>query len=205
MSFGPSNTTKTAENNLGGVSSTSLNQQFPMLNTQGSSLFNLGSQNVQSGTNFFNSVLNGNQANALTTLGPDIERIKQAHANTMTAINTLMPRGGGRFGASFGESLAPTSQIQSLFNGIRPAAATALPQIGLQQGAQGANLFGLANQSLGTAGSVNTSLADIGQRQQQINNSLFAGLGQGLFSLATTPFGGGSAANGLLGLIGKQP
>jgi hypothetical protein len=41
----------------------------------------------------------------------------------------------------------------------------------------------------------------MGLQQQQINNALAASLGQGLFGLATTPFGGGAATNGLLGLI----
>lgn len=57
MSFGPSNTTKSAINNLGGVSNLAQNTEFPQFNTAGTNMFNLGMNTAAPGTNFFNTVL----------------------------------------------------------------------------------------------------------------------------------------------------
>lgn len=201
MSFGPSNTAKTAQNNLSGISSTATNQQLPMLNAAGTSATGAGTSDVTSGTNFFNTLLNGNSANTGATLAPSIQQIQGGNANTLNALTTLMPRGGGRSGTLFNQSFAPTSQIGNLFNGARTTAATTLPQIGLQQQQIGANLFGLGNQALGTATGASSALGGQALQSQQMSNQLAAGLGSGLFNLATTPVGGGASVNGLLGLI----
>ena len=142
MSFGPSTTTKTAENNLSGISNTAVNSQLPTEMASGSNLMGMGGANVQSGTNFLQTLLGGNAANTTAALQPSIDQIRGGTTNTLNAINTLTPRGGGRSGALFSQSFAPQSQIQNLFNQARTGAATALPQIGLQQTGQGANLVG---------------------------------------------------------------
>lgn len=196
MSFGASNTTKTGINNLGGISSQLTNQQLPMFNAMGGNLFNTGMQTTQPGVSFLNTVLQGNRPNTAALLQPNINDITGTQQATLRAINTLMPRGGGRYSSLFGQSLQPQAQIQNLFNPLRGTAATALPQIGLQQTGQGVNLFNLGNQALSTAAGASANIADIGQRQQQINNSLLGGIGGTLFNLATLPLGG---AGGLLG------
>jgi hypothetical protein len=201
MSFGTNRSTSTAENNLSGTSNAALNTLLPAETSAGSGLLGVGGNNVSAGTNYFNTLLNGNSANTAATLAPSINQIQGGTANTLNAVNTLMPRGGGRSSALFGQSFAPQSQIQGLFNNARTTAATTLPQIGLQQEQLGGGLFGLGNQSLSAATGANSSLGSLGLQQQQINNQLFGGLGAGLFGLGTTPFGGGSASNGLLGLI----
>lgn len=205
MSFGASNTTKTANNNLSGTSNLALNTQFPQVTAAGGNLLNLGNQNTAAGTNFFNTLLNGNQANTAALLQPNIDQIRQGTNANLNAISTLMPRGGGRSGALFGQSFAPQSQIQNLFNPMRGQAAAALPQIGAGQTTAGSNLFGIGNQALNAATGANVPLMQSGLQQQQMSNQLASGLFNGLFGLATTPFGGGSAMNGLLGLIGPQP
>lgn len=229
MSFGANNTTKAATNNLGGVSNLATNNLFPAVTGAGSDSLKAGTGTIEAGKNlvaggaataqpgidFFKTILAGNRGNTTATLQPNIDQIREGSTGSINAINTLMPRGGGRSAALTTQSFAPQKQIQDLFNTSRTTAATALPQIGLQQqqlglGQQGvgvsqqgvgANLFNIGQGALGTAGGVNSNLAEIGQKQQQISNSLFSGLGQGLFGILTTPFGGGSAANGLLGMI----
>jgi hypothetical protein len=198
MAFGPSNTTKTAENNLGGISNTALNSQLPMFNAAGTSLFNPGTANVTSGTNFFNTLLNGNRANTAAVLQPSIDQIRGNQAAAMSAINTLMPRGGGRSSTLFQQSFAPQGQIQNLFNAARTNAASTLPSIGLQQIGAGTNLFGLGNQALGAATGANVPLAQIGQQQQQISNNLFSGIGSTLAGLALAPVTGGTSLLGSL-------
>jgi hypothetical protein len=215
MSFGTNNETKTAQNNLAGIGSTATNQLFPQVTaaggnalTSGADMTRTGANTTQPAINFLNTLLSGNQANTTAALQPSIDQIRANQSGVFNGINTLMPRGGGRGAALFGQSFAPQSQIQNLFNTGRTSAASTLPGIGLQQqslglGQQGvgANLFGIGNSALGTAAGTNTSLGNMGLQAQQMKNNLFAGLGSGLFSLATTPFGGGSATNGLLGLI----
>jgi hypothetical protein len=186
MSFGPSSTTKTSENDLSGLYNTAIGH--------GLNLMNSGTGNLQQGTNFFSNILNGNQAEGAAALAPDINRIQQANQGTLQGVSTLMPRGGGRSGTLFDLPFQQNRQIQSLYNPLRSSAATNLAQIGQGQIGAGTNLFGVGGNAAG-------QLGDLGQRQQQITNSMWSGLGQGLFGLATTPFGGGAAMNGLLGML----
>lgn len=202
MSFSPSNTTKTAENNLSGSTSALQNQQYPMLTAAGTNLFSQGGTDVTSGTNFLNTMLQGNQANTTAMLQPSIDQIRGGSANTLNAINTLTPRGGGRSSALFGQSFQPQQQIQNLFNQGRTTAATALPQIGLQQQQLGTNLFGMGTNALVGAGGMSNSLAQLSQSDRATSLAIASALGKSLFNVATTPFGGGSSSNGLLGLIG---
>lgn len=215
MSFGPSGTTATAENNLSGTSNAALNSLFPsalnLFNTTtglaGPALAS-GQGNVNSGTNFLNTVLNGNRANTTSLLQPNISQIDQNNQNSLQGINTLMPRGGGRSAALFGQSFAPTSQINNLFNTARTGAATALPQIGLQQEGIGTSLFGLGASglqagagALGQATGANSSLGNIGLQQNMLSLQQAQALGKGIVGLLTTPFGGGSSTQGIAGLF----
>jgi hypothetical protein len=201
-SFGPTASTNQATGNLTNVSGTA-NANSASDTGTGTGILNIGQGNVASGTNFFNTLLNGNSANTTSTLQPSIDQIRQGTSNTMQAVNTLASRGGGRSGTNYGLSYAPQQQIQSLFNGARTSAATTLPQIGLAQEGVGTNLLNIGNSALNTSAGASTNLADINQRQQQITNSLWGNLGAGLLGAATIPFGGGSAAGGLLGLLGS--
>lgn len=199
MSFGASPTVKTAQNNLSGTSDAALNQLLPAETSAGSGLLGIGGQNVSSGTNFFNTLLNGNSANTAATLAPSINQIQSGVANNLNAVNTLMPRGGGRSSALFGQSFAPQSQIQSLFNNARTTAASTLPQIGLQQQQLGSGLFGLGNQSLSAATGANSVLANSGMQQQYFSNLLDQQIGSGIGSLLSTPFG--SSGTSILGRL----
>jgi hypothetical protein len=203
MSFGTNNTTKTAENNLGGISNQATNQLFPAVTSAGSGLLNSGANNVTAGTNYYNTLLNGNQANTGALLQPNINQMRQNSQNTLGALSTLMPRGGGRAGSLFAQSLAPESGITDLFNSGRTAGASALPQIGLQQQGLGSGLYGIGNSALGTASGANSQMGNIGLQAQQMNNQLWGSIGSGIMGLATMPFGGGTASNGLMGLFGK--
>ena len=201
MSFGAGNTTKAGENNTLGASNLALNQQYPMVTQTGTNLMNLGGNTAAPGVDFFKSMLSGNGANTTAALQPSIDQIRQGNTATLNGINTLTPRGGGRYGALFGQSFAPQSQIQNLFNSARTSAATTLPQIGLQEEGLGTNLFGLGGQALSTGGGLGASLAGLGQTDTQMSRQLSAALGQGLFGLLTTPSGGGSSGGS--SLLGK--
>jgi len=206
-----------AQNNLGGTSNLALNNLFPSVTAKGANLFNQaqpiisqGAGNIESGANFLNTILNGNQTNTTALLQPSIDQIRAGTQQNLQQASTLMPRGGGRTGSLFNLSTQPEQQIQNLFNTSRTAAATALPQIGLGQlGAgtgvanAGTNLFNTGVSSLNAATGANTSLGNQALEEQKIKNSLWGSIGGGLFNLATLPLGGGS---GLLGsLLGKIP
>lgn len=201
MSFGPTAATSTAQGNLGNISNTLTGSVAPQDLSQGSNLFGLGQGNVQSGTNFLNTVLNGNAQNTGALLQPQINQIRQGNQQNLQAASTLMPRGGGRSGSLFDLSTQPQGQVQNLFNGARTTAATTLPQIGLQQQGLGANLFGLGTNALTGAAGTNSQAAQIAQQQQQLTNNFWSQLGGGVLGLATMPFGGGTAVNGLLGKL----
>ena len=198
MSFGPSNTTKTAQNNLAGVSNVALNEQYPAVTAAGSNLLNLGNQNTQAGTNFLSTLLQGNAANTTAALAPNIAQTQGNNTNLLNAINTLTPRGGGRSSALFSQSLAPSNQITNLFNSGRTTAAQALPQIGAGQTGAGTNLFGIGTNTLGAATGANSSLQQGGLQQQQISNNLASGVGAGLLSILGLPLSGGTSVLGKL-------
>ncbi len=199
MSFGPSNASKAASNNLAGTSNLALNNLYPQVTQAGGNLLNLGNQNTQTGVNFFRNILGGNQAATTSLMQPDIDRIRQANQGTLQSVSTLMPRGGGRSGTLFNAAYAPNQQISNLFNTDRAAAATALPQIGAGQTSAGTGLFGLGGNALNSATGANSADLNYQLEQQKLTNTLWGGLGNGLFNLAMTPFGGGS---GLFGMFG---
>ena len=214
MSFGAPNATKAAENNLGGISqqatglSTSLanagqgllGQAQPLIQ-QGSGIIQSGLPSLESWANYYNTLLNGNQSNTNALLQPSINTIRGGNQNTIQAMSSLDPRGGGRSGTLFNAAYAPSQQIQSLFNTGRTTGATALPQIGSAISGVGSQLAGLGTNVLGTgaglfagasnplaaATGANSSMGNLGIQTQQMSNSLFGGLGGGLLGLLTAP------------------
>src|ERR1700722_18277268 len=107
MSFGPTAQTSQAIGALGS------NSQYAGANAP--NLFS-------SGTNYFQTLLNGNRQNTGTMLQPNINQIQGAEQNTLQGTNTLTPRGGGRFGTDYSVPFAANTQIQNLFNGARAGA-----------------------------------------------------------------------------------
>lgn len=211
MSFGPSSAEKAATQQQQGVTSTASGNstaeigQGKGLIGQGTNLLNLGGSTVAPATNFFNTMLSGNQANTTAALQPDINRIRDAQQNTLNATSTLMPRGGGRAATLFQTPFAANQQIQNLFNGVRSGAAGGLAGIGLQQQGMGinqqgtgANLMGIGNQPLNTAMTGTQNMFQNAFQQRQLQNQLWSSLGSGLFNLATLPLGGGG---GILGTV----
>ncbi len=194
MSFGPSQSVKNATNTAAGITNQATANSGADVN-QGNTNLTTGGNNVQAGTNFMNTVLNGNQQNTAALLQPNINQIRQANQQQLQGINTLTPRGGGRAGANYAATFAPNQQIQSLFGQARTGAATALPQIGLQQQGIGTNLLNAGNSALNTA----TTGAQNGVQSQlaiqQRSDAIDSAIGSGIMGLAMAPitgFSGGS-------------
>ena len=142
-----------------------------------------GLGNIQSGANFFNTLLSGNRANTMSLLQPDINRIQQMNQGALQGASTLMPRGGGRFATLFNQPFQTNRALTDLFGGLRGQAASALPGIGAQQAQIGTtNAQNLFNNAF--------------QQRQYGNNMIGSLIGSGL-GLATLPFSG--APGGLLG------
>jgi len=146
-----------------------------------------GTTNLQTGANFFQTLLGGNKANTEALLQPDINRIRESTQGALQGVSTLMPRGGGRSATLFQQPFAAQSQIGNLFSGLRSGAAGGLAQIGGQQA------------QIGQTSAQN--LFQNSMQQRQYHDQQMAKLAQGIFGLATLPFGGGSATGGLLGAI----
>lgn len=104
-----------------------------------------GLSNMQSGANFFQTLLSGNRANTQQLLQPDINRIRESTQGALQGASTLMPRGGGRFATLFQQPFQAQAQIGNLFSNMRSGAAQGLAGIGGQQaqigGQQAQNLF----------------------------------------------------------------
>ncbi len=200
MSFSGGTDYNRGINNLGGISTQATNQLFPAAFGAGQQQLEGGAGNVNSGANFFNTVLNGNRQNTTSMLQPDINRINQANQGTLQGVSTLMPRGGGRSGTLFNLPFQAKQQIQGLYGGARAGAAGQLGQLGLGRLGAGQGLFGVGNQALGTGVNASGQIADLGLKQKEMSNKTAAGLANGILGLAMTPFGGGT---GLFGMMNR--
>ena len=195
MSFGSSQSTKNAQNVQAGATNQAVANSGTEIG-QGNTALQTGGQNINSGTNLLNTVLNGNQANTSALLQPNIDQIRQANQQQLQGISTLSPRGGGRSGTLYGASYAPNQQIQNLFGNARTTAATALPQIGLQQQGIGTNLIGAGNNALSTGVQGANAGVNNALQVQQMSNAIDQAIGGGLFGLASLPVSGGGSLFG---------
>ncbi len=137
--------------------------------------------------NYFQSLLSGNQAQTTAALAPDIARLRGQTQQGIQAASTLAPRGAGRSSLLFNLPQQAQAETAGLFNAVRPAAASALPQIAQQYGTIGSNLMntgvGYANNAAnflgaGTAGA--RSLADAAALQQAQRNQAGSQIGSGI-------------------------
>lgn len=204
MSFGTNSLTKNATGQLQNIGTQAGTNSAKQIDT-GQDLFSTGGQNTASGTNYFNSLLHGNQADTTNMLSPDINRIRNTNQGAAQSASTLMPRGGGRSGTLFQLPFQNQAQIGGLFSGARSGAAGSLASIGQNQQSMGTALQGIGNNALNTSANADSSLADIGLRQQQMVNSLWSGLGSGVFGLASMGMGGGGGGFANLFRGGGQP
>ncbi len=203
MSFGGGTDYNRGINNLGGSSNLALNSLFPAAFGGGNRELQSGTNNTTAGGNFFNTILNGNRANTTAMLAPNIQQIQGAQQGALQGASTLMPRGGGRSGTLFNLPFQGNQAIQSLYSGARSGAGSTLANLGLGQGGLGANLFGQATGGLNSANDANSHMANLGLQQKQMSNQMAAGLANGIFGLATMPFGGGAMSGTALGALGN--
>lgn len=169
--------------------------------TAGQGLQATGTAAINPAINYFSTLANGNRANTTALLAPQIAQIKGANDANLSALSTLMPRGGGRSSTLFNAPWQANQQIQSLYNGVAPTAAGNLANIGSGLVGQGANLFGVGNQALNTASNTEGNLFNQAFQQRQSKNNFYSGLGGGLFNLATMPLGGANSPS----LLGRIP
>lgn len=183
MAFGRSTQAQQAEGANMSIAGTAT-QNSKTAQDSGVGALSTGTQQVQSGANFFNTVANGNRENSTAMLAPDINRLRDSNTQALQAASTLMPRGGGRTASLFGRPLATNDAVNSLYTGVRSGASSQLAQIGQGQQSLGANLFGIANSGLNTAGNINSSNLNYErQRQADINNAAIGYAGAGTRAL----------------------
>lgn len=197
---GTTGTTNVGMNALN-QSNTGLFGNAGTLQPQGSALLNLGLGNQQAGSNYFHNLLGGNQAETSQLLAPDIARIQGGQQQALQSASTLMPHGAGRSGTLFQLPFQTNQQVQSLYNNARGGAAGALANLGTQQSGLGGNLFGIADQALGTAGNQGAALAHIGQTQQAMQNTIVGSILKGLLG-GLAGLGGGANAGAVSGFAG---
>lgn len=155
----------------------------------GMTFLNQATANTGASGNYFQSILNGNQASPTTALAPQLAETRANVQNTLQSTTNLAPRGAGRSSTLFNLPENEQSQQQSVFNSARPEAAQALASLGLGEGGLGANLTGTA---IAGTNDLATQLAN--QRKQQFATG--AALGSGIYNAAkginwSSLFGGG--------------
>lgn len=102
------------------------------LGRSASSLSNMSSGLLNPASQYWMNLLSGNSAQTSAALAPDINRIRGSEASVLNSASTLAPRGGGRGTTLFGTPMTAEAQTQGLFNQMRPQAAQAAGQLGLQ-------------------------------------------------------------------------
>lgn len=188
MSFGTA-----SENNQQKIGANNLNQGSEFgLDTAGKAagtgfdLLHSGMQSLQQPADYYHQILAGGSA-ADSALAPDINRTRMAADQTRNAAETLAPRGGGRGSILFGTPMQAGSQIQSIFNTARPAAAQGLAQIGAAQAGAGNSALGTGSSFLGNANNASRSAFDAGTtqyEQQKATGGAFGGMLTALAPLA---------------------
>lgn len=190
-SFGPSDAEKNATKQQQGVTDQAVTNSTTATNA-GTGLLGTGAGTTASGVNWFDTLLNGNTANTASLLAPSIQQSRDQNNQQIQALSTLQPRGGGRSGTLFGAGYAPVASTQNLFNSARSSAAQPLISTGLSESGLGSNLYGIGNSALNTGLTGTQNLFSNAMDQRKYSNSMWGQVGQGLFGLATTPFGGAS-------------
>lgn len=182
MSFGTAsenNQQKIATNNLNQGSKAGLDTGSQAANT-GFDFLRTGMQTLQQPADYYHQILAGGNA-ADSALAPDINRTRMAGEQTRNAAETLAPRGGGRGSVLFNAPLQESSQVQSIFNTARPAAAQGATQVGGVQGGLGSSTLGSGSNYLSTGNSASKSAFDAGttqyQQQQQAGSAFGGALG----------------------------
>jgi len=119
----------------------------------GMNFLNRFSSTLGAPTNYFQSLLSGNQATTTAALAPDINRIQAQTRGATQAASTLTPRGAGRSSVLFNLPQQAASEVSGLFNTVRPQAAQGLTQIAGMQGDVGSNLMNTGTGLMGAAAS----------------------------------------------------
>lgn len=202
MSFKPNQAEKDANARQAQIADVGL-KNAELATGAGTGMLNLGNANTQAGTNFFNTILNGNRANTTALMAPNIQAARQNAQDALSSATNLSPRGGGRTGSLFETMLAPNRALTEQFNMFRGQAAPQLTQVGLQQSGQGAGLMGQGMQGLSLPANIMGDQRDYQNKLRQQSNQFWSGLGGGLFNLATIPLGGATGLGGSSTALGK--
>ena len=135
-----------------------------------------GTSNVGSATDYWGKILSGNRAAMMEGLAPEVKSIQGQYANVAKANTMLAPRGGGRAAVAAEAPYSMASAIQQLLQSVRPQAADAMSQIGLQQ-------LGLSQQQLAAIlqGAFTMRGQDLVERGQ--NMGLGSSLGEAISKL----------------------
>jgi hypothetical protein len=197
---GRTNDQKQANNLLNYNAQTASRNSGTALNT-GLNYLNQFSNNLQGPTNYFQSLLSGNQAQSTAALAPNINQIQGQQNQALQSASNLSPRGGGRSSTLFNLPFQAASQISGLYNSLRPQAAQGLESIAGMEGNMGSNLVDIANRFLqsGTqASGLYGSQAGQQSLQQQQNAQRIMNLLTTAMSKIKLPgFGGGGGLGDL--------
>jgi hypothetical protein len=141
----------------------------------GQNLIGMGTGAVQQPINYWSSILSGNRGLATSALAPEISQIGQGYAQAGRTSAALMPRGGPSAQVLGDMPYQQQRDVSTLFQQARPAAASALGNLGSGILGQGANAL-YASTAAGR---------DVLQQQQfgqQMEAQRGQGIGAGLFS-----------------------
>lgn len=148
----------------------------------GSQYANIGLPALQSGSNYWQQLLQGGPA-AQQAVGPMAQQITQSSQGALQNLKSNLPAGGESNLAQANLLNQRAQQIGQLYQGVQPQAAQALSQLGVGAGQTGAGVTG-AGSFLGYAGvgaGQGALSALLNQQQQQ--QSLGTGVGQALGSI----------------------
>lgn len=144
-----------------------------------SSLGNLSSGLLNPASQYWMNLLSGNSAQTSGALAPDINRIRGSEASVLNSASTLAPRGGGRGTTLFGTPMTAEAQTQGLFNAMRPQAAQAAGNLGVQTEGLSQQALGQMLQSLLTRRGQNVEM-DINGPMGTFMRSLAKTAGEGI-------------------------
>jgi hypothetical protein len=165
-----------------------LDQQLTENAKQGSQLAtqfsSMATPALNNAMNYWSTLLNGDRTAMSSVLGPEVSQIGQGIANATNTTSQFAPRGGARTTALAGLPFQQASTVGNLYSTLRPAAASAVGEVGLSTAGLASSFLGNSTSAAGTGANSYLGLVSAleGLRQNQMNTG--ANIGSSLYTWA---------------------
>lgn len=139
---------------------------------------------IQNALNYWNTLLHGDRTAMSTALAPEVSQIGQGIASATDTTSQFAPRGGARTTTLANLPYNQQGQVSSLYQTLRPAAATAVGQLGTQAASLGSGFLSGSTAAANDAASNYLNMVGVLEGLRQNQQRTAANIGSGLYTWA---------------------